>query len=603
MERAAKDRRPAISNSAGVKNSSVPELFLPLRLLADSDACIHRLGCWSGKKMCLPAWKLGQLNARLFCAPVSVALILCAALAEPLPAALSQCVPPPSLAAVLKAKPDASAYARLGNWFANRNQPACAADAFDKAVAMQPDSANYAYHLGVSLFSAGEPRQAITPLEQSLRIDSTSVDAHLVLGSVLSRLGRRADADAQWRIVLSLDAKSSAALEYVSRDLLVDGNYVAVIDLLRPVEISGKLSAASAVNLSVAYTKAGLLSNAYDVLQTALRTNPSSVQVIEALSAVLVMLDRYQDASQILAVVARQYPGDVALQIRFLRLLVLTHDPAAEPLCKRLLKADPNHWELLYLMGLLRQNAQDFTAARTWFENSVTRNPDYADSHFHLGLVLATLNDNSAAKEHLEKAIALGFHEPQVHYLLGRAYRVLGNDAEAQQQFQQYQQGEQAQLNKQIASIKYHQAGQAQAAGNYSQAAVYYRQALSAEPTEPLLAYELAMALDKTGDVAAERTALEQAIKDNPQMAVAQNQLGYLDYSAGITESAVQHFQSAVQADPGFTKAWINLAAALCVQSKWEDARSALRHVLELDPGSAPAHELIQRIDSIETQH
>ena len=170
---------------------------------------------------------------RLFCAPVSVALILCAALAEALPAALSQCVPPPSLAAALKAQPDASAYARLGNWFANRNQPACAADAFDKAVAMQPDSADYAYHLGISLFSAGEPRQAITPLEQSLRIDSTSVDAHLVLGSVLSRVGRKADADAQWRIVLSLDAKSSAALEYLGRDLLVDGNYVAVIDLLR----------------------------------------------------------------------------------------------------------------------------------------------------------------------------------------------------------------------------------------------------------------------------------------------------------------------------------------------------------------------------------
>ena len=64
MERAAKDRRPAISNSAGVKNSSVPELFLPLRLLADSDACIHRLGCCylSGFRMrpsLLVAWLIG----------------------------------------------------------------------------------------------------------------------------------------------------------------------------------------------------------------------------------------------------------------------------------------------------------------------------------------------------------------------------------------------------------------------------------------------------------------------------------------------------------------------------------------------------------------
>ena len=63
--------------------------------------------------------------------------------------------------------------------------------------------------------------------------------------------------------------------------------------------------------------QAGLLSNAYDVLQMALRANPSSVQVIEALSSVLVMLDRYQDANQILSVVAKQYPGDMPLQIRF----------------------------------------------------------------------------------------------------------------------------------------------------------------------------------------------------------------------------------------------------------------------------------------------
>ena len=89
--------------------------------------------------------------------------------------------------------------------------------------------------------------------------------------------------------------------------------------------------------------------------------------------------------------------------------------------------------------------------------------------------MLATLNDNSAAKEQLEKAIALGFREPQVHFVLGKAYRVLGNDAGAQQQFQQHQQGEQAELNKEMASAKYNQAGQAKAAGNYPQAAVYYR--------------------------------------------------------------------------------------------------------------------------------
>lgn len=544
---------------------------------------------------------IGHID-RLFRPSVLGVLVLCVASVETSPPALSQCIPPQSIAAALKAQPDAAAYARLGSWFASRSQAACAADAFGKSVAMQPDSANYAYLLGLSLDSSGQPQRAIAPLEQSLRLDSSSVDAHLVLGSVLSRLGRRADADMQWRLVLSLDPKSSAALEYLSRDLLVDGNYVAVIDLLRPMEDSGQLSASSSVNLSVAYTKAGMLGNACDVLETSLRANPSSTPVIEALSAVLVMLDRYRDAAQILSAVALKYPGDVPMQIRYLRVLVLAGNPAAKLLCERLLKADPHNWEVLYLMGLLQQNAGDLTAARTWFEKSVARNPDYPDSRFHLGVVLAALNDNAAAKEQLEKAIALGFNEPQVHFELGRVYRTLGNDAGAQQQFQLHQQEEHAELNKEVASAKYYQANQAQAAGNYSQAAGYYREALSVDPMEPLLAYKLAMALDKTGDLAGERTALEQAIKDNPQMAVAQNQLGYLDFSAGNTESAVRQFQSAVQADPGFTKAWMNLAAALCVQSKWEDARSALGHVLELDPGSAPAHQLIQRIDSIESR-
>ena len=176
-----------------------------------------------------------------------------------------------------------------------------------------------------------------------------------------------------------------------------------------------KLSASSSVNLSVAYTKAGMLGNACDVLETSLRANPSSTPVIEALSAVLVMLDRYRDAAQILSAVALKYPGDVPMQIRYLRVLVLAGNPAAKLLCERLLKADPHNWELLYLMGLLQQNAGDLTAARTWFEKSVARNPDYPDSRFHLGVVLAALNDNAAAKEQLEKAIALGFNEPQVH--------------------------------------------------------------------------------------------------------------------------------------------------------------------------------------------
>jgi tetratricopeptide (TPR) repeat protein len=174
----------------------------------------------------------------------------------------------------------------------------------------------------------------------------------------------------------------------------------------------------------------------------------------------------------------------------------------------------------------------------------------------------------------------------------------LGNKDAAQQQFQLYQQGQLADLNESRAATKSYEADQAQADGNFAQAAADYREALGMDPTEPLLAYRLAMALDKTRDVAGERSALEQALHINSRMAVAQNQLGYLDSVDGNTDAAVQHFQLAVEADPGYTKAWMNLAAAQCMESKWQDARSALAHVLELDPGSVPAHDLLQQINA-----
>jgi Flp pilus assembly protein TadD len=58
----------------------------------------------------------------------------------------------------------------------------------------------------------------------------------------------------------------------------------------------------------------------------------------------------------------------------------------------------------------------------------------------------------------------------------------------------------------------------------------------------------LALALDKSGNHAGERTALELAVQLDVRMIVAKNQLGYLDASEGDAKTATQHFQLAVEA-------------------------------------------------------
>jgi Flp pilus assembly protein TadD len=512
----------------------------------------------------------------------------------------SVCTPPKEIAKRLTATPDAAVYADLGTLYADRKQFGCAADVFRKAAALQPESARYHYLLGLSLYSAGHAEEAIDPLQQSLQLDPTFAEAHMTMGAALDQTGNRTAAETQWRQALAGNPNSAVALENLSRDLLADRNYAAAIALLHPMEKT--LTDESAVNLSVAYSKSGLLQDAADLLQKKLQSDPASLSLAEALSSVLILQSRFQEAIQVLSPIAKQHPTDAKAQSLFLQTLVLGHDPGAEAVAKHLLASDPHQWEVLYFLGVLRQQAGDDVSARDDFNRSIALNPDYADTHHRLGLVLLELKDSSAAEEQLRKAIALGDDAPEVHVALARALRSLGDSEAAQQQFQLYQQQLQVQAARAQAANKAQQGDQAEAAGNPQQTVEDYRDALALDPQEPVLAYKLAMALDKTGDRSGERAALEKTIALDPHMALAQNQLGYLDSGEGNTEAAIRHFRLAVQVDEGFTGAWLNLAASFSLESKWPEARSALSHVLEVDSSNVNARALLQRIDAMQAQ-
>jgi tetratricopeptide (TPR) repeat protein len=507
------------------------------------------------------------------------------------------------MVAKLRVRSDALVYADLGRWFADHKQFGCAAQAFRKAVALQPDSSQYSYLLGLSLYSAGQPNAAIAPLQQSLRLDPGGAAPRLTLGAAFEAAGKRTEAETVWRVALAGDPNSSVALESLSRDLLADNNDAAVITLLRPRAAVGNLPDPLSIDLSVAYSKSGLLEDASDLLHKTLRSHPSSLPVAEALAGVMILQSRFQEALAVLSPVVRQHPADTPTQILYLRTLVLAHDPGAETFGKHLLTKNAQQWEVLYLMGLMREEADDYTGAKDYLAQSIVRNPAYADAHYRLGVAWNALKNGAVAKEQLEKAIALGLDAPEVHFELAKALRSQGEDGAAQQQLKLYQQRLQVQERRAQAAAKAQQGDQAEASGNLQQAAEDYREALALDPAEAVLAYKLAMALDKSGDRAVEQTALEDAIRINPRMTLALNQLGYLDSRDGNTESAIQHFQLAVQADPGYTTAWLNLAATLCLESRWGEARSAISHVLELDPANAAAKALLQRIEEIETQH
>jgi tetratricopeptide (TPR) repeat protein len=288
-------------------------------------------------------------------------------------------------------------------------------------------------------------------------------------------------------------------------------------------------------------------------------------------------------------------------QILYFRVLVSRHSQLAQQLGHKLLLAAPRNWEVLYLNGQLEMHAGQLSEARANLEQSLTLKPDYFQTHNALASVLFSLKDFDGAKTHLEKAIELGDNEPAVQYELAKVLQSLGETDQSQQRMQIFQTLRKAEADRTLAVGKIESGDRALAAGDAVEAVALYKEALADDPNEARVAYKLAKALDKAHDLDSETAALKRAIELDPGLPEAQNQMGYLIGRSGDLVQAESYYRAAIHASPSYLPAWINLAATLADEAKWEEAKQAAQHALEIDPNSPGARRVDQAIDAVRT--
>ena len=406
------------------------------------------------------------------------------------------------------------------------------------------------------------------------------------LGDWFLQHGQAACAVESYRAALKIDPHFRPAIDRMAKGLIASGDYSAAITMLHSAPRDEEMT----LDLATAYGKAGMADEASETLVRAVKANPSSAKLTNALVVLLAGNDHLDDAYRLAEHFYQAHPHDLEAEKLYLRVLVATNQTLqAQPMARKLLAAYPHDGELLYLNAVLEQKAGDYPKAKEHFEQAVALAPDYAEARFDLGVVLAQLQDAAGAKVQLQKAIELGATEPEAHLELSKALRSLGETAAADEQLKLYQQAIQGKTNREIAASKSADAEQALDRGDSQKAVSLYREALEATPTDAVLEYKLAIALDHAGDETGERTALEQAIQIDSNLAVAQNQLGYLYYKSGQYETAEEHFRQAIRANPDFAQAWVSLAATLASTSRFAAAQEAVAHALGLDPHNAEA--------------
>ena len=504
-------------------------------------------------------------------------------------ASSSACVPPKDLQAKLQTQPKADTYAEVGMWYGDHGQYACAVGAYQAALKRNPRSAEFLYLLGLSLLRKGDFSDAVKPLQQSIEIKPEVLKPHLLLATALEELHRPAEARNEWNAALKIDPHSDLALDGASKNLLATGDFDAVITLLGPEPKAENLI----LDLASAYESAGAPDQVVEVLKKGLQATPSSSTMAKALITTLALHGRYQDAAKLGEKLVQQYPRDFDAQTLYLHVLVLNDDEdLARPLAKKLLSAAPQDFMVLYLNGILENRSGNYAAGRTYLEKAVALNPNHYNSRYNLGIALSNLNDPQGAKEQFEKALALGAFEPQVRFEYAKVLRVLGEAKLAAEQLKLYQQERKAGADRTLAAVKMAEADKELADGDPKKAAALYRDAIAVQPENALLSYKLSVALDRAGDTAGEREALQKAVQIDPGMAIAHNQLGYLASSSGDFATAEEQFREAVRAAPGYTDAWISLAATLGMESRYPEAQQAVQRALEIDPHNSNATQL-----------
>lgn len=539
--------------------------------------CIYRAGSRSG----IPAFAW------------MVALVV----SQPLYSA--SCVGPASLEARIHSHPDAEAYSALGIWFGENRKSACAAQAFQAGLKLEPNSPRLSYLLGLSFYTSGMLQESVAPLQHAVALDPKNEKAHLLLASALSGRGHTNEAFIEWQAALRIDPDSKMALDGIAKVLLAGGDNDSVIAQLSTMHLDENL----ALDLAVAYGRAGQLDNAASALNHALKSYPDSTALTASLVSVYVNQVRLAEANKVAEQLARRKPRDIEAQRILLQVLVLNaENQTAIPLARKLLTQAPHDADFLYMNGVLERTSGDFASARKHLGEAAKLNPNRYSTRFNLGCTLEQLEDNAGAREQLLKAIELDPTEPESHFELAKVLRKLGETDAAQQQLLLYQKQLKDKSDRSISAQKSTQAAEAARAGDKQKAAALYREAIAVMPDSAPLLYQLALVLRDLNDTKSERIALDQAITVDPAFALAQFQLGFLDFRDGNTSGAEQHLHLAINASPGYVQAWVALAATLAEESRFPDALQAVDSALKIAPDNKQALELRKNLVASQPQ-
>jgi len=217
----------------------------------------------------------------------------------------------------------------------------------------------------------------------------------------------------------------------------------------------------------------------------------------------------------------------------------------AESVYQKILQAEPNQPDALYLLGMIARQSGKNELAVDLIAKSLVVNPDNAEGHNILANILKDLGRSGEAVESYSKALALKPSFAEAHYNLGRAL---------------------------------------QDSGKLEEATESYRKSLAIKPEFSEAQFNLGIALKDLHRLDEAAESLQTALINQPEISEAHFSLGGVFLELNRLDDAVVSYHHVLAIEPDNAEAHNNLGVALLGQGKIEEAFERHRKAISLKP-------------------
>jgi len=449
-----------------------------------------------------------------------------------------------------------------GNRLLEEGKAREAAEAYRKAVQLDPNSAQWQYNLSLALAKLGDKEGQKLALERSLQVDPNVAATHNDLGLLYLSDGKMSVAEREFRAALEIDPKFAEAQNNLGMVYSQQGKDSEASALFRQATESDPNYARAFVNLGLLMARQGTFAAAKEQIQRALIISPDDTDALTALGMVEGKANHHQESVQAFRQVvslrpessdahlnlgialADQYDLQGALR-EFSEAIRLAPDYApayynkgralydldrrqeALPYLEAACRLQPDYSSALYLLAVVLGASP---RAMEVLNRLVTIDPNNADAHYLLGQNLLRAGKTQEAIEHWEISVRLDPQDLSSLYNLAREL-AKANNPQAQMYMERFQALQKTQqLSDRVQTLN-NFALEAANAHNWSQAVEQLQESIKTCgqcKQLPVLHRNLGLIFARKGDIQAAERELEMALQIDPHDADAQNALQVL---------------------------------------------------------------------------